>query len=406
MEVLSSSVREVTPQQTVDRAWPVAQRLGVTRNAETTRLDRIGIPVFSATRPQAGIVCVTAGKGKHPIEAKAGALMESIEQAVAEHAATIAAVHWKTPIEVLAAGGPPLGGLCPRIDRPIDPLAVMPWVTAQDISTGAPVSLPPELVFIPCPDHLYRGQFGSTTTGLASGNTTDEAVLHGLCEVIERDATSFHTLDDASVLVDPASLPNDLAALYQAVLAAGLRVSLRWAPAATGTPYFRCLIVDDEFDTPVFCNGGYGCHPVAEIAAVRAVTEAAQSRLSFIQGARDDLSDTHSFIAAMTPAARRAYRTVLIEQFSRLDRVIKFAEIPTAVPAEPADLLSDMLSRCSEAGFAQVAVYRYPPLAEPFHVVRVVVPFAEHCTASTRRVGPRLLAASRVQRARLAERPS
>jgi ribosomal protein S12 methylthiotransferase accessory factor len=35
--------------------------------------------------------------------------------------------------------------------------------------------------------------------------------------------------------------------------------------------------------------GGYGCHLNAEIAAIRAITEAAQARCCYISGARDDL---------------------------------------------------------------------------------------------------------------------
>lgn len=399
MLVLSSSVREVTARQTVEAAWPVAQRLGVTRYSETTRLDRIGIPVFSASRPRAGIVCVTAGKGQHAIEAHAGALMEAIEQAVAEYAGEHAASHWATPAEIVGAGGPTLGSLCPRIDRPTNLEEILPWVVAHDLATGAEVPVPPELVFIPCPDQLYRGYFGSTTTGLASGNTLSEAILHGLCEVIERDATSFHLFEDTSVLVDPCSLPPETAALHQKIANAGLRVWLRWAPSAPGIPYFRCLIVDDEFDTPVFCNGGYGCHPVSEIAAVRALSEAAQSRLSFIQGSRDDLSATHDFVDSMSPDGRRTYREQLIAQFCRSEAVVKFADISAASPAEPADLLTQLTADCRAAGLPQVVVYRYPALAAPFHVVRVLVPLAEHCTTSTRRVGPRLLAFSRRQRA-------
>ena len=34
---------------------------------------------------------------------------------------------------------------------------------------------------------------------------------------------------------------------------------------------------------------GHGAHPVARRAAIRAVTEAAQSRLTYISGARDDV---------------------------------------------------------------------------------------------------------------------
>jgi len=398
MPQLSSSARDVSAQTTIKRAGPVAHQLGVTRCAEVTWLDYIGIPVFCATRPRAAIVCVTAGKGLNKEEAHAGALMESIEHAVAEGSAVAADVTWATPAEVARQGGLPLDSLCPRIGENIDPELSVPWVLAHDITGDRDLLLPPDLVFIPCPKSLQHGYFGSVTTGLGSGNTEAEAVLHGLCEVIEHDATSFENLGARSALVDPTSLPSEPMALYQAIRDAGLRVWLRSMSPAVGVAYLSCLIVDDDFDSPLRCNGGYGCHPVSSIAAVRALAEAAQSRLTYIQGARDDLSESYSFIESMTHEEQHNYRNALIRRFSDDRYIMSFREIPGTSSASPIQLLNRLVESCCHAAFTPIAVYSFPPFASPFHVVKVVVPGAEDFSNSTRRVGRRLAAFARAGR--------
>ncbi|WP_141584942.1 YcaO-like family protein [Actinomadura sp. WMMA1423] len=392
MPVLGSSVRSVPAAVTVRRAWPVARGLGVTRCAETTWLDRIGIPVHTATRPNAAAVIVTAGKGGTVEESRAGALMEAIEQAVAEWSPRWAAergdLRWASPRDIVAEGGPTLFSMCPALGRELDVDREISWVGAEDLISGTRIPVPAELVFHPCPKEWQAGYWGSTTTGLASGNGVDEALLHGLCEVLERDVISFESLRSSSVLV-VGELPPGPAAMIKRVRAAGLQAWLRWIPTPLGV-CFSCLIADPDLTSPLACNGGYGFHPVAEIAAVRAVSEAAQSRLAFIQGARDDLDETAALVRSLGAKGEERYRSELVAGFASADRTAAFDDIPTSDPARPREMLNRLLDRCRRHGFERVGAYRYPPLASPFEVVRVSVPFAEHFTQGSRRVGPRL----------------
>ena len=74
--------RFIPAAETVISAASVAESLGVTRIADITGLDRVGIPVYSAIVPDsADNLSVYNGKGLRPVDAKAGALMEAIEQA-------------------------------------------------------------------------------------------------------------------------------------------------------------------------------------------------------------------------------------------------------------------------------------------------------------------------------------
>src|ERR1700761_3207352 len=76
--------RSIPAAETAASAAAVAESLGVTRVADITGLDRIGIPVYSAIVPDsADNISVYNGKGRRPIDAKAGALMEAIERQTA-----------------------------------------------------------------------------------------------------------------------------------------------------------------------------------------------------------------------------------------------------------------------------------------------------------------------------------
>ncbi|WP_327357784.1 YcaO-like family protein [Streptomyces sp. NBC_01304] len=393
--LLSSSVRSCPAAETYARAWPVARRLGVTRVTDVTWLDRIGIPVAAAVRPEAALVVVTAGKGRHRDEARTGALMEAIEQAVAQQCASTTPVRWASAREVADEGGPRLGSWCPRLEVAIDVDRPLPWITVADAAgDGREFAAPAELVLTPCPTEATTGLLGSTTTGLASGNTRTEAVLHGLCEVLERDVTSLMSVADTSALVAPSTLPAGPAELYARIRAAGLGVWLRWLPAHGGH-YMAALVDDPDRAHPLYCNGGYGFHPLPEIAAVRALSEAAQSRLTFIQGSRHDLPEHYAAFTVMPPRQRNDFRRRLLDRYARPALTAAF---PAGVVREPVSsqaLLDGLLGSTEAAGLGPVGVHDFPPLAAPLHVVRVVVAGAEHFTPHTRRFGPRLAAHAR-----------
>src|SRR5450759_5231303 len=77
--------RTVPPGETVARLQPRLANLGITRLANVTGLDVIGIPVIMACRPNSLSIAVSQGKGLTLDAAKASALMESIEGYFAEN---------------------------------------------------------------------------------------------------------------------------------------------------------------------------------------------------------------------------------------------------------------------------------------------------------------------------------
>jgi thioglycine synthase len=70
-----------------------------------------------------------------------------------------------------------------------DPDSEMDWVWGYSLTHQEPLMVPANLVFLPYvadkPEKQIYGSYDSN--GLASGNCIEEAILHGLLEVIERD---------------------------------------------------------------------------------------------------------------------------------------------------------------------------------------------------------------------------
>jgi ribosomal protein S12 methylthiotransferase accessory factor YcaO len=62
----------------------VARKYGLTRTGDLTRLDSVGIPVWTSARPLSETVTVHSGKSLCPEMARAGAVAEGMEYASAE----------------------------------------------------------------------------------------------------------------------------------------------------------------------------------------------------------------------------------------------------------------------------------------------------------------------------------
>jgi len=394
MLTLKSGIRTVPPEVTLELARVTARSLGVSRVTDTTRLDRIGIPVFASVRPNAidGSLCVNAGKGTRPIEAQVGAYMEAIEFAMAEPGAAgveVEKVDWR---EILDARRRPeaIAELCPMPRKGVDPRVEMECVVAEEITERRNTILPAELVFSPFIPSSGQRIFGCSTNGLASGNTVTEATLHGLLEVIERDVISFHHVRDSSRLVIPESLPPFALHSLDQFKEAGCAICIRALPNCFGISVFETDIWDPASTGLLSLTGGTGCHLLPEIALMRAITEAAQSRLTVIHGGRDDLAKrAERFDDRGDRAALAAKR---FHSLSSNETRVRYEEVraPLAEPHSIQDALNGIIALLLEAGITQVCRVALAPPTKDLHVVRVVVPRLEYFERDMPRVGPRL----------------
>ncbi len=314
--------------RTAEQRLPAA---GITRIADITQLDRIGIPVFSCIRPtaEAGAITVYNGKGATPLAARVSAMMEGIERYSGEMGER--SLFWMTEEEACSNGALDPADLIlpPGIPRN----GVLPWVEGCDLGTKESVLVPAHAVYHPLPAG-YPPLFRTSTNGLASGNTLEEAVFHALTEVIERDAWSLvETTRDAGPLITGID-GGPVGDLLERFIRAGVEVQLREITSDIGIPTIAAVADDTVLQDPALLTVGMGTHTNAPIALIRALTEVAQSRLTQIHGAREDTN---------TAAFRK---TIGYERVKRLNRhwFTSTTETPlTAIPSlDRPDFLDDI----------------------------------------------------------------
>ncbi|MEU4160702.1 YcaO-like family protein [Actinoplanes sp. NPDC026670] len=285
------SFRAATAEQTWERIRPMLPRFGITRVADITWLDEVGLPVHVAYRPTGRCLAVTVGTGLTMAQSRVAATMESIEGWHAENPRHAVAV--RAPAVDLDLGFDPRSlHLAPR--SPLTGRTVLDWIAGRGLLTGRTYLAPYDLVYLDftvtpggIPNDVL---FTPTSSGLATGNTAAEATLHALLELVERDGMTPYAI---SALADRRYVDPDSCAdpSTMAVLAA-VRGSSSWVELVdltgpTGLPCYGASMWDNSIPM-VF--GGFGCHVDPGRAAGRALAEAAQSRLVTVGGARDDIS--------------------------------------------------------------------------------------------------------------------
>lgn len=371
--------RAVDPTTTLERARRWFGPMGITRVANITGLDRIGIPVVMVVRPNARSLSVAQGKGIDLPAATASGVMESIEGYHAEHLqlplqlATWDELRWRSAVADVS--GLPLVN-----DAGFGPHSPILWVESYDIVSDRPTWVPHELVHtnytLPLPSG--SGVFLATSNGLASGNHLVEALVHGITEVIERDATALFEISPAEQQearrIDLSSVRDERCArLLDRFAAAGVAVAVWETTSDIGVPAFRCIIAEAE-ENPfhlVHSAGGMGCHPTREIALMRALTEAAQSRLTVIAGSRDDVT-REAYETARSPESLREDRRHVAIPGTR-----SFEEAPTFDASTSNADLAHLLERITAVGLGQVLVVDLSRAEFGIPVARVVIPGLE-----------------------------
>lgn len=371
--------RVTDPAATLARVMPLAPAMGITRVSVLTGLDRIGIPVAAAIRPNSRSLAQHQGKGATLAAAKASAVMEAVET---HHAENIT-----LPLRLASADE--LGEAAVAPSRlPLAPSGAargaalracrLLWVEGRALMSAAPVWVPFELVSADFTQVPPAGEalFQATTNGLASGNTWLEAVLHALYEVVERDAVALwraapeHTQDSRAVDLDSVDAESCRRLLAQ-FARAGMELRVWDVTSDIRLPAFVCLVQARDRNDGVEPQLGAGCHAAREIALSRALTEAAQARAAVISGARDDFSP-----AGYTEASR-ARQWEIAAHWLRSPARRAFTAAPDPVATDLEGDLELVLSALDSGGFRQAAWVDLSQPAIGIPVVRAIVPGLE-----------------------------
>ena len=389
---------------------------GITRLADTTGLDRVGIPTHSCVKPgTADVIWVYSGKGLTPEQSRIGAIMECIERTSAL---------WN-PARFFLAPHPSRSEqgdfwiperFTERL-RPCESNKPLVWVEASDLQNGRKVYVPADLVFTGRRPTLNADRSFAVTTsnGLAAGFSREQAIEHALAEVVERDAVSCAELrsshfgvsflgtiarligsDDGRVAeafcddldyaetLDQSNLPPSAAALYERYRAASLELVIKRIPNDLDIPVFGASVMESMGFDDILATAGYGAHLDPEIALTKCLLEVAQSRATDRQGAREDCFDEEKKRLSQAPNSH----WLAIPG----SRKTAFSELSWS-PERKSVRVEEYLERLATRGLRDVAVVdfdAYPGI----HVVRVLVPGIEtwHATAGDSRLGPRMSA--------------
>ena len=302
-----------------------------------------------------------------------------------------------------------------------DKNSIVDFILGFDILNNEAVLVPAQLAL-----SRYSAKFPGTnafkyshTNGLASGNVFEEAISHALCEVVERDAVSIadlcascipysilqrirsslkntenggHSFADISEskFVDDPSIYQDtdisevardfdpLRFLVKRFVHVGIPLLVKdITQKDIGLPTFVASSIEWISHDYGYFAKGYGTHPDARVALVRAISESSQTRAVNIQGARDDLKKIQYKENDEIYKRKWQFTSTSSLNGKNIEHMKEFSKIRTYRNNDILDDIKLILNHLKKAGLKRAIVVDLtnPELRIP--VVRVIVPGLE-----------------------------
>jgi ribosomal protein S12 methylthiotransferase accessory factor YcaO len=348
-------------------------------------------------------ISVYNGKGVSALDATTGALMETLERQIALRAELPTESASVRQLESARVAFVDPRKFTHQRRKTYSEDVCYLWTNAYDLIGNEHVKIPAAVAGFG-PRYLRSGSpfIENSSTGLASGNCFEEAVCHGLCELIERDAFTMADLrsrwipralreavfgtvvggtgkDDVSAcpIVDLRRAGQPIEELLERFEQAGLRPLVRDITSDLGICCVVASACDDSVQGFPQAHCGLGAHPNARIAVTRALTELAQSRATDIQGAREDI------VAAGTAVPSTERHMQRIQKIEARRWLLQnagparwFSDLRSVQNEDISADINVILASLKNAGLTRVLVVQFDSPA-PFSVVRTVVPGLE-----------------------------
>jgi YcaO-like protein with predicted kinase domain len=268
------------------RLRPMLQDFGISRVADITGLDTIGLPVVQAVRPAAHSNAVTQGKAGTLEGAAVGAVLECLEMAAGEAFDG----HPVIPLQT----GDLWSDFAPGLpDGTVWPDADTVFISCWNVSEDRPAALPRDLIST---DFSQDAPAAAApilrhSIGLGAGTTFASALLHGLLECIEADARTHAEAFGGMRRVALAHNDPVYGPVLRLIEAAGLRVLVEDMPCKGGVVAVKASVMEAPGATSLPLPAtGYGARLQPQDAVLAALSEALQARLAVISGAREDIT--------------------------------------------------------------------------------------------------------------------
>ena len=386
--------RIIPPAKTIENHENKAKIAGITRITEITDLDRVGLPVFSAIRPTAedGAISIYGGKGISKDHAKASALMEGFERYSAEkHESDETIIADLNEISKKGRYIEPRSLNIPKKYEKED-ISKIPieWSISHDLISDNDYYVPTNAIYHPyIPKENAQSLFKSNTNGLASGNNLEESILHGILEVIERDAWSIFELTHKNYSqINLDTIENDI--INDALLKfenEGIKIKLMDFTADIDIPTIAASADDTVLKDPGLLTLGMGSHLNPEVAVLRALTEVAQSRATQIHGSREDTVRADFAREAGYERMKRINKYYFKQEENQIN-LSDIEDKSTSFITQDIDIVKEELIA------HDISKILYTDLTRPeidVSVVRVVIPEMELYSIDSERAGYRFL---------------
>ena len=387
-------------------------------------IDRVGIPAVAANlRLKGSTQFATHGYGSTLEEAEVGALGELAETAFTDAAMRAMPRVTGSYAELVRDRGPagvmdPLR-LCLPAGSLYHPDMPLTWVTVTRLTTGESVLIPEEWVAT-WPGEL-RGRaplITPITNGQGAGLTREQAMAHGLLELLQRDGNGlqFRALDQGTVLdLDESTLSPELRGLLARYRSLGIEVLPKLASVQFGLVSVY-VVGRDVVETrqPMLLTA---CGEAADLDRERALRKAlleyagSRTRKAFANGPLDlaenitppgymdrflpylNLEDEEPrALYAMADWARMSAPEMraLMEDSVLVERSrVPFSDLPTSPPlSDPKARCALLVERLTQAGL-DILVADLSPADHAVHSVKMIVPGLEVETMSYHRIGER-----------------
>lgn len=359
----------MTPLPSLAIARRAATESGVTRFADVTGLDRIGIPVWQAVRPWSKSITVHQGKGLTSESALIGACLEAVEFHHAE--GWVGEVRLSDFDMLPAPERLPAADDCSRVRGATDIHAVE-WSPVERMGSSGVLWVPKAAISlntcVPRPPWVL-----CSSGGQGAGFDFDFATCKALFELLERDAfavwLSKSFVDRAK---DGIAIHSVASEWFQQICRRLTELNMRlrvFAPrAVVDIPVIVAEIVDPGPESRVKpYSHGICAHADAETALKGAIVEAAQCRLTEISGARDDMNLERLEISYRSIGlALPMPSTTALHDFGK--------RFPPHLPAKPAEMVSSVIAALSDAGYPVIGRVRLSPANAEVTTVKTFVP--------------------------------
>jgi thioglycine synthase len=380
--------RSKAPADTLRFIEGMKTALGMHSFQDATSLDRIGLPVFTCyrIRPDQSKTWHT-GKGFTAIQAQVSLTMESIERYCSEfrdeYTGSLILDSYHNLKKKRVAVLDPESLILPQFND-YSPNDVFHWVGGYDLIGREEILAPACAVYHPF--HLDdKAVINTHTDGIAAGNTMEEAVFHGLMEVIERDAWSIAKFSGEpydAIAIEAGPDNQFLLDIVDKYSRADIEIVAKDITSDIGIPVIAAFSQDLE-QVAMMAIDGFGAHLDPKVAMARALTEVATTRALFLQkygfeGLREELP---SYFRRDDPEEDPRF-------YAHAEKTLREMEV-----GYHEDLLQDIEQTAAilqSRGFERLILLDLTRPDVGLPTVRVIVPGMEaFCFDKTRR-GPRL----------------